>query len=262
MPILASIEHPDTLILLTASLLRLEGFRCITTGRREPLRCSAARNVSHYVGGAQSAVDVAVAMAPRTAPLLHAAVAATARDLDKCAGCAVVMRSLQKVLSLEHLDEDKTDILSGGRLDGNGNRQGKLVKYATSEFRTSHLLDQVCDYADTFIPRYEGGWAPNATKQQRFEDVVRGKAKPFPSSRRRTTRGDASLEICAPTAIPSSRTTRTRWLSLMWPGVSGKRSPICRDADDELRRGGRWRRPPISEAAPPGRRSGGGRKKK
>ena len=118
-------------------------------------------------------------MAPRLALLLYA-VAATARDLDKCAGCAVVMRSLQKVLSLEHLDEDKTDILSGGRLDGNGNRQGKLVKYATSEFRTSHLLDQVCDYADTFIPRYEGGWAPNATKQQRFEDVVRGKAKPFP----------------------------------------------------------------------------------
>ena len=113
------------------------------------------------------------------APLLLA-VAVAARDLDKCAGCAVVMRSLQKVLSLEHLDEDKTDILSGGRLDGNGNRQGKLVKYATSEFRTSHLLDQVCDYADTFIPRYEGGWAPNATKQQRFEDVVRGKAKPFP----------------------------------------------------------------------------------
>ena len=61
--------------------------------------------------------------------------------------------------------------------DGNGNRQGKLVKYATSEFRTSHLLDQVCDYADTFVPRYEGGWAPNATKAQRFEDVVRGKAK-------------------------------------------------------------------------------------
>ena len=120
-------------------------------------------------------------MPPRIALLLllHAS-AATARDLDKCAGCAVVMRSLQKVLSLEHLDEDKTDILSGGRLDGNGNRQGKLVKYATSEFRTSHLLDQVCDYADTFIPRYEGGWAPNATKAQRFEDVVRGKAKPFP----------------------------------------------------------------------------------
>ena len=104
-------------------------------------------------------------------PLLLA-VAVAARDLDKCAGCAVVMRSLQKVLALEHLDEDKTDILSGGRLDGNGNRQGKLVKYATSEFRTSHLLDQVCDYADTFVPRYEGGWAPNSTKQQRFEDVV------------------------------------------------------------------------------------------
>ena len=119
-------------------------------------------------------------MQSRIALLLHAAVAATARDLDKCAGCAVVMRSLQKVLALEHLDEDKTDILSGGRLDGNGNRQGKLVKYATSEFRTSHLLDQVCDYADTFIPRYEGGWAPNATKAQRFEDVVRGKTKPFP----------------------------------------------------------------------------------
>ena len=119
-------------------------------------------------------------MAHRIALLLLSAATATARDLDKCAGCAVVMRSLQKVLSLEHLDEDKTDILSGGRLDGNGNRQGKLVKYATSEFRTSHLLDQVCDYADTFVPRYEGGWAPNATKQQRFEDVVRGKAKPFP----------------------------------------------------------------------------------
>ena len=75
-------------------------------------------------------------MRSRIAPLLLYAIAATARDLDKCAGCAVVMRSLQKVLSLEHLDEDKTDILSGGRLDGNGNRQGKLVKYATSEFRT------------------------------------------------------------------------------------------------------------------------------
>ena len=119
-------------------------------------------------------------MAPRLALLLLHALAAMARDLDKCAGCAVVMRSLQKVLALEHLDEDKTDILSGGRLDGNGNRQGKLVKYATSEFRTSHLLDQVCDYADTFVPRYEGGWAPNTTKAQRFEDVVRGKAKPFP----------------------------------------------------------------------------------
>ena len=119
-------------------------------------------------------------MRSRIALLLLYAVAAAARDLDKCAGCAVVMRSLQKVLALEHLDEDKTDILSGGRLDGNGNRQGKLVKYATSEFRTSHLLDQVCDYADTFVPRFEGGWAPNATKQQRFEDVVRGKAKPFP----------------------------------------------------------------------------------
>ena len=119
-------------------------------------------------------------MRSRIALLLTHAFAAAARDLDKCAGCAVVMRSLQKVLSLEHLDEDKTDILSGGRLDGNGNRQGKLVKYATSEFRTSHLLDQVCDYADTFVPRYEGGWAPNATKAQRFEDVVRGKAKPFP----------------------------------------------------------------------------------
>ena len=116
----------------------------------------------------------------RIALLLAHAVAVAARDLDKCAGCAVVMRSLEKVLALEHLDEDKTDILSGGRLDGNGNRQGKLVKYATSEFRTSHLLDQVCDYADTFIPRYEGGWAPNTTKAQRFEDVVRGKAKPFP----------------------------------------------------------------------------------
>ncbi len=120
-------------------------------------------------------------MAPRLALLLLQAVAAAmARDLDKCAGCTVVMRSLQKVLALEHLDEDKTDILSGGRLDGNGNRQGKLVKYATSEFRTSHLLDQVCDYADTFIPRYGGGWAINETKAQRFEDVVRGKAKPFP----------------------------------------------------------------------------------
>ena len=51
-------------------------------------------------------------MRSRIALLLHAAVAATARDLDKCAGCAVVMRSLQKVLALEPLDEDKTDILS------------------------------------------------------------------------------------------------------------------------------------------------------
>ena len=99
---------------------------------------------------------------------------------------------------LEHLDEDKTDILSGGRLDGNGNRQGKLVKYATSEFRTSHLLDQVCDYADTFVPRYEGGWAPNATKAQRFEDVVRGKAKPFPKLNEGAQRGG---DVAAETAL-------------------------------------------------------------
>jgi len=116
----------------------------------------------------------------RIAVLLLHAIAAMARDLDKCAGCAVVMTSLRRVLDLEHLDEDKTDILSGGRLDGSGNRQGKLVKYATSEFRTSHLLDQVCDYVDTFIPTSATAWAPNVTKAQRFEDVVRGKAKPFP----------------------------------------------------------------------------------
>ena len=135
------------------------------TGVESQKVAPTARTARIYAVGAARLVLSVAAMPPRIALLLllHAS-AATARDLDKCAGCAVVMRSLQKVLSLEHLDEDKTDILSGGRLDGNGNRQGKLVKYATSEFRTSHLLDQVCDYADTFIPRYEGGWAPNATK--------------------------------------------------------------------------------------------------
>ena len=91
-------------------------------------------------------------MRSRIALLLHAAVAATARDLDKCAGCAVVMRSLQKVLALEHLDEDKTDILSGGRLDGNGNRQLSTADAESALLEAASLTHPFANvpHSDTF----------------------------------------------------------------------------------------------------------------
>mmetsp|Transcript_10651 Transcript_10651/g.31750 ORF Transcript_10651/g.31750 Transcript_10651/m.31750 type:complete len:227 (-) Transcript_10651:60-740(-) len=113
---------------------------------------------------------------------------AAEQELNRCGACFVVMESLKEVLRLEHLDEDKTDILSGGRLDSKGNRQGTTIKYATSEFRTSHLLDQVCEVASTFRPGKGQRWAQNATLAKRFETNLAGKTKiPLPKISRATT---------------------------------------------------------------------------
>ncbi|KAJ1448904.1 TLR4 regulator and MIR-interacting MSAP-domain-containing protein [Pelagophyceae sp. CCMP2097] len=78
-------------------------------------------------------------------------------DLDRCGACAVVHEALLETLLLEHKDEDRADILSGGRLDSTGKRNGATIKYATSEFRTSHLLSQLCAFAATYAyeaPRF------------------------------------------------------------------------------------------------------------
>ena len=111
-------------------------------------------------------------------PLVHVA---QCKSLNRCDACFVVYDSLEKVLELEHLDEDKTDILAGGRLDSKGVRQGNTIKYATSEFRTSHLLDQVCEMASTFRPRKDGYWVQNKTLAERFATNLAGKTnRPLP----------------------------------------------------------------------------------
>ena len=116
----------------------------------------------------------------RYVALAAAALRAAAKDLDRCEACVVTSRALAEVLALEHLDEDKTDILAGGRLDSKGVRQGEVIKYATSEFRTSHILDQVCDRAATFVPRF-GSWWQNGTLARRFEERLKGATKePMP----------------------------------------------------------------------------------
>jgi len=84
--------------------------------------------------------------------LLTCCLAASTRvaGLDRCSACIVVADSLKNTLELEDHDEDKTDILSGGRLDSRGVRQGKVVDYRTSEFRTSHIMDQICPVAASY----------------------------------------------------------------------------------------------------------------
>ena len=105
--------------------------------------------------------------------------------LDRCDACFVVYSSLQRVLALEHLDEDKTDILAGGRLDSTGKRQGKTISYATSEFRTSHLLDQVCEMASTFYPKkgqYPRLWLQNESLVEKFVSNLKGSTnEPLPT---------------------------------------------------------------------------------
>ena len=128
-------------------------------------------------------VGLSPAMLRRVAcALVVASVArdACAKELDRCEACAVTYFGLTEVLRLEHMDEDKTDILAGGRLDSKGVRQGEVIKYATSEFRTSHLIDQVCDVVATFQPRF-GSWVQNASLAKRFEEILQGKTnKPLP----------------------------------------------------------------------------------
>ena len=70
--------------------------------------------------------------------------------LDTCDACCVVLEALAITLKLEHVDEDRQDILSGGRLDSTGKRQGKMIEYEKSEFRSSHLLEQMCRVVSTF----------------------------------------------------------------------------------------------------------------
>jgi len=128
----------------------------------------------------------------RAAAMAFVGIVASGRELDKCAACHVAMTSLERVLALEHLDEDKTDILAGGRLDSKGERQGKVVKYEASEFRTSHLIDQICEYALTYRPSKEGPrWRQNATLAKRFETNLAGKTKrPLPKISKATTESE------------------------------------------------------------------------
>ena len=89
-------------------------------------------------------------MLPRLPPLLVLGLLAHAAALDRCDACCVVLEALAETLNLEHQDEDRQDILSGGRLDSTGKRQGKMIEYEKSEFRSSHLLEQMCRVVSTF----------------------------------------------------------------------------------------------------------------
>ena len=111
--------------------------------------------------------------APRTAaPRRHAETSTSAPAAPKPAFAA-------KSAGPGTLGQDKTDILSGGRR-WKWEPPGQARQVRDERVPREPLLDQVCDYLDT-SSRGTRAAGINTTKAQRFEDVVRGKAKPFPS---------------------------------------------------------------------------------
>eukprot|EP00192_Tetraselmis_astigmatica_P019624 CAMPEP_0117657066 /NCGR_PEP_ID=MMETSP0804-20121206/5134_1 /TAXON_ID=1074897 /ORGANISM="Tetraselmis astigmatica, Strain CCMP880" /LENGTH=196 /DNA_ID=CAMNT_0005463499 /DNA_START=107 /DNA_END=697 /DNA_ORIENTATION=- len=67
---------------------------------------------------------------------------------SKCSACEAVASEFQRRLDKEvprnHLDMRH-------RLDGNGNRYGKVIPYKESELRVHDLLDDLCDEMDRYI---------------------------------------------------------------------------------------------------------------
>ena len=74
----------------------------------------------------------------------------TFQDYKRCDQCIISLQALNETLELEYLDEDRTNILSGGRLSSDGVRKGHWIAYETSEARLAHLTSQMCRITSTF----------------------------------------------------------------------------------------------------------------
>ena len=142
-----------------------------TRGRAQPFRDRGGRRLGAFCPGGRPQTARAVALK----------------------ATAFVSPERHRVIATAH-PPSQTDILAGGRLDSKGVRQGTKIKYATSEFRTSHLLDQVCEMASTFHPKKESKgkvWLQNATLVKQFEDNLKGVSKrPLPTLAKATSENE------------------------------------------------------------------------
>lgn len=91
--------------------------------------------------------------------------------LDKCDACFVLWRSLEGVLEAEpKMDKDRSDVLSGGRLDSGGAQTGTMHSYATSELRATRLIERVCQFVNAFRYNAQGAyWVRDRELVKAFE---------------------------------------------------------------------------------------------